>query len=71
MGARGLSKSKFCTGLQCLRQLWWRVHEPDAPEHAGVPVIGAALQLVAARKRDPLAEQARAVLERRATERRG
>lgn len=27
-----LSKSRFCAGLQCLRQLWWRVHEPDAPE---------------------------------------
>jgi len=29
---RGLSKSRFCAGLQCLKQLWWRVHEPDAPE---------------------------------------
>jgi hypothetical protein len=29
---RGLSKSRFCCGLQCLKQLWWRVHEPDAPE---------------------------------------
>ncbi|MFL5302211.1 MAG: hypothetical protein ACJ79R_17925 [Anaeromyxobacteraceae bacterium] len=29
---RGLSKSRFCIGLQCLRQLWWRVHEPDAAE---------------------------------------
>lgn len=29
---RALSKSRFCAGLQCLRQLWWRVHEPDAPE---------------------------------------
>lgn len=27
-----LSKSRFCAGLQCLKQLWWRVHEPDAPE---------------------------------------
>jgi len=27
-----LSKSRFCYGLQCLKQLWWRVHEPDAPE---------------------------------------
>jgi hypothetical protein len=27
-----LSKSRFCYGLQCLRQLWWRFHEPDAPE---------------------------------------
>jgi hypothetical protein len=27
-----LSKSRFTTGLQCHRQLWWRVHQPDAPE---------------------------------------
>jgi hypothetical protein len=27
-----LSKSRFCYGLQCLKQLWWRVHEPDSPE---------------------------------------
>ncbi len=27
-----LSKSRFTSGLQCARQLWWRVHEPDAPE---------------------------------------
>ena len=28
----GLSKSRFTAGLQCHRQLWWRVHERDAPE---------------------------------------
>lgn len=27
-----LSKSRFTSGLQCHRQLWWRVHEPGAPE---------------------------------------
>lgn len=27
-----LSKSRFTNGLQCHRQLWWRVHEPHAPE---------------------------------------
>jgi hypothetical protein len=27
-----LSKSRFTAGLQCHRQLWWRVHEPDASE---------------------------------------
>lgn len=27
-----LSKSRFVAGLQCHRQLWWRVHEPNAPE---------------------------------------
>ena len=28
----GLSKSRFTSGLQCHKQLWWRVHEPAAPE---------------------------------------
>lgn len=37
-----LSKSRFCYGLQCLKQLWWRVNEPDAPEL----VAGPALQAV-------------------------
>lgn len=27
-----LSKSRFTSGLQCHRQLWWKVHEPKAPE---------------------------------------
>jgi predicted RecB family nuclease len=27
-----LSKSRFCSGLQCPKLLWWRAHEPDAPE---------------------------------------
>jgi hypothetical protein len=27
-----LSKSRYASGLQCPRLLWWRVHEPDAPE---------------------------------------
>lgn len=30
--SKNLSKSKFCNGLQCLKQLWWRVFEPKAPE---------------------------------------
>ena len=29
---RRLSKSRFITGLQCHRQLWWKVYEPRAPE---------------------------------------
>jgi hypothetical protein len=29
---RRLSKSRFTAGLQCHRQLWWRVHEPEARE---------------------------------------
>lgn len=41
MSERGLSKSKFCYGLQCVRQLWWRVHEPDAPELAVSPPLQA------------------------------
>ncbi len=28
----GLSKSRFTAGLQCHRQLWWKTHEPGAPE---------------------------------------
>jgi predicted RecB family nuclease len=28
----GLSKSRFVTGWQCEKLLWWTVHEPDAPE---------------------------------------
>ncbi len=32
MAAHRLSKSRFTAGLQCLKQLWWRVHEPRAPE---------------------------------------
>ena len=31
-GGPGLSKSRFTTGLQCHRLLWWTVNEPDAPE---------------------------------------
>ncbi len=27
-----LSKSRFTSGLQCHKQLWWRVHEPEATE---------------------------------------
>src|SRR2546425_2836828 len=30
--ARRLSKSRYLAGLKCHKQLWWRVHEPDAPE---------------------------------------
>jgi len=29
---RRLSKSRYLAGLQCHKQLWWRVHEPEAPE---------------------------------------
>lgn len=29
---RRLSKTRYLQGLQCHKQLWWRVHEPDALE---------------------------------------
>ncbi len=37
----GLSKSRFTTGLQCHRLLWWTVNEPDAPELATTPGLQA------------------------------
>src|SRR5437016_7514439 len=30
--AARLSKSRFTSGLQCHKKLWWEVHEPDALE---------------------------------------
>src|SRR6266700_6020225 len=30
--AARLSKSRFTSGLQCHKKLWWEVHEPDAVE---------------------------------------
>lgn len=30
-----LSKSRYMSGLQCPKLLWWSVHEPDAPELNG------------------------------------
>ncbi len=27
-----LSKSRYCSGIQCTKLLWWLVHEPAAPE---------------------------------------
>ncbi len=33
-----LSKSRYLAGLQCHKQLWWRVHDSDAPEL--VPDVG-------------------------------
>ena len=29
---RQISKSRFTAGLQCPKLLWWKVHEPEAPE---------------------------------------
>ena len=28
----GLSKSRFTSGMQCHKKLWWEIHEPDAKE---------------------------------------
>jgi hypothetical protein len=39
-----LSKSRFVAGLQCHKQLWWRVHEPDAPELAPGPALRHRLE---------------------------
>jgi hypothetical protein len=36
-----LSKSRFGHGLQCLKQLWWRVHQPDAPELTATAALQA------------------------------
>src|SRR5690242_21282070 len=27
-----LSKSRFTSGVQCHKKLWWEIHEPGAPE---------------------------------------
>src|SRR5207247_845081 len=35
--AARLSKSRYLSGLQCHKQLWWRVHEPEAPELSPSP----------------------------------
>jgi hypothetical protein len=37
----GLSRSRFCQGLQCPKQLWLRVHEPHAAELAADPALQA------------------------------
>jgi hypothetical protein len=43
--AHHLSKSRFTQGLQCHRLLWWRVHEPDAPELVPDPQTQASCDL--------------------------
>src|SRR5947209_3900314 len=39
-----LSKSRFLAGRQCHKQLWWKVHEPDAPELAPSPDLQARFE---------------------------
>ena len=41
----GLSKSRVTYGLQCHRHLWWRVHEPDAPELVPGPALRARFEV--------------------------
>src|SRR5260370_3793163 len=43
-----LSKSRYLDGLQCHKQLWWRVHDAEAPEL----VPDAALRNLFAQGRD-------------------
>lgn len=38
-----LSKSRFTAGLQCHRQLWWKIHEPDAAELEPDAALGTSL----------------------------
>lgn len=40
-----LSKSRFTAGLQCHRQLWWKVHEPRAPELVPGPTLQARFDM--------------------------
>ena len=39
--AHRLSKSRYTYGLQCHKQLWWRVHEPGARELVPGPALRA------------------------------
>jgi hypothetical protein len=56
--SRGLSKSRFVAGLQCLKQLWWRAREPASPELLPGPELAALFERgrrvgAAARERFP------------------
>jgi predicted RecB family nuclease len=55
---KGLSKSRFVAGLQCLKQLWWRAHDQAAPELQAGPELQAVFDRghrvgAAARERFP------------------
>ena len=39
-----LSKSRFMAGLQCHKLLWWKVHEPKAPELETSPDLQARFE---------------------------
>ena len=49
-----LSKSRYLTGLQCLKRLWWSVREPEAPE---LLAGSEAVQLVRGRTVGELAQR--------------
>ena len=39
-----ISKSRFVAGLQCHKLLWWKVHEPEAPELEASPDLQARFE---------------------------
>jgi hypothetical protein len=39
-----LSKTRFCYRLQCPKQLWLRVHAPEAPELEADPKLKAVFR---------------------------
>src|ERR1700688_2524242 len=43
-GGPRLSKSRFVAGLQCHKLLWWKVHEPAAPELVTSPDLQARFE---------------------------
>lgn len=43
-GGPRLSKSRFIAGLQCHKLLWWKVHEPQAPELGASPDLQARFE---------------------------
>ena len=43
-GGPRLSKSRFIAGLQCHKLLWWKVHEPGAPELVTSPDLQARFE---------------------------
>ena len=54
MSSLRLSKSRYLTGLQCLKRLWWSVREPQAPE---LLAGSEAVQLVRGRAVGELAQR--------------
>ena len=49
-----ISKSKFVVGVQCLKRLYWQVHEPEL---AGVPDAAAVALVEQGREVGELARQ--------------